>query len=212
MLYAQLGKNIPLFELSKAEQDRVGTQLNNDLKQAQKLKSTVDFQREKLVEQAEYEKTDEGAIQKSIRITFEKWSLKGEFEKQADYEERLRNQSQYTFTQTCTEQIFSKVQSIITKSIIKELQPYNADNEYFEVEFKINGIEWKSNINVPIKNAEIFKKNWSGMKPKFSKYDWCFVNKTLCPTIIMAISGKVYHAFRMKVYQAFRVKVYRAIR
>lgn len=174
---------------SETEVKRMVTQIENDLKQAEKLKTPIDFQREKerktLATQAEYEKTDAGTIKKNIKATFELWNQKGEFEKQADYEERLQKQSQNAFTKTCIEQIKNKVRNYSDYyALSKELLPYNADNEFFIIKFKINGIEWQSKINIPIANAEKFKNNWSDLKFEINDFDWCFVENALCPTLI----------------------------
>lgn len=164
-------------------------QMDKELKAAEKLKTSIDFQREKdriaLAAQAAYEKTDAGSIKKNIKANFELWNQKGEFEKQADYEERLQKQSQNSFTKKCIEQIKNKLRNYHDYyALSKELLPYNADNEFFIVKFKINGIEWQNKLNIPIANAEVFKSNWSNLRSEINDYDWCFVDDTLCPTLI----------------------------
>jgi len=154
----------------------------NELRKAQKLKTSVDFKREK---EAKYEKTDMFSIYKNIKTVFEEWNHKGEFEKHADYEERLLNKSQNAFTQICIEQIKRKIDDYNDyNDLNKELQIYNADNEFFTVKFRINSIEWQSKINVPISDAENFKNKWSGLQLVINDYDWCFVENALCPTLI----------------------------
>jgi hypothetical protein len=168
-------------------------QMDKELKIAEKLKTSTDFQREKekevLKKQAEYELTNAGTIKKNIKTVFEMWNNKGEFEKQQDYEERLQKQSQNEFIQTCIEQIKNKINNYTDNDLIKILQPYNADNEFFSITFNINGIECQDKLNVPISDAERFKKNWSSLRSKTSDYDWCFVNNALCPTVITLSDG-----------------------
>jgi len=170
----------------------------NEMKQAEKLKTSSDFQREKeeklkkekkeneIKQQKKedaFERTDIGIIKKNIKTAFEKWNQKGEFEKQTDYENRLQNQSQNAFDQICIEQIKSEINNK-DYYLNKELLPYNADNEFFNVKFKINNLEWLSKINIPIANAENFKNNWLDLERTINNYDWCFVENTLCPTVI----------------------------
>ncbi len=154
----------------------------NELKKIQNLRTSVDVQREK---QATYEKTNAGAVQKKIKTAFEKWNQKGEFEIKDDYEKRLQNQSKDAFIQTYAEQIENNLPNYNGYNVLqKELQPYNADNGFFTVNFKINGIEWQSKITIPITDAENFKNNWRNMNPQINKYDWCFIENMLCPTLI----------------------------
>lgn len=171
----------------------------NEMKQAEKLKTTTDFQREKEAKlkkenkeneqkqqkkEESFERSDIGIIKKNIKNTFEKWNQKGEFEKQTDYENRLENQSQNAFDQTCIEQIKRKIENYNNYYLNRELLPYNADNEFFNVKFKVNNIDWLGRIDIPIANAENFKNNWTNLKIKINNYDWCFVENTLCPTLI----------------------------
>ena len=156
---------------------------SQELKKAQKLKTNGDFQRE-------IEKTDKGSIKREIKDTFEKWNQRGEFEKQVDYEERLQIKSQTILVQICIEQIKNKIVGYNNDKDLKmELLPYNADDEFFTVKFSINGIEWQSKITVPIAGAVHFKNNWSSLKSEINKYDWCFVNNSLCPIFITLSDG-----------------------
>jgi hypothetical protein len=174
----------------------------SELKQAEKLKTSVDFQREKKQKeekarkekeekarqaQEAYLKTDRGTLESNVKTAFEEWSIKGEFEKQSDYEERLKNQSQDGFTKICIEKTHKIISGLrITKM---DLQPYNTDDEYFIVNFKLDNYsiirpEWQNKISIPIADAESFKNNWNGFKSEINDKNWCFVENTLCPTFI----------------------------
>ena len=174
----------------------------NELKKAQKLKTATDFNREKEAkakkEREAYERTDAGVIQRDIKIAFEQWNKKGEFEKQSDYEERLQNQSKNAFAQTCVEQIKNKLRN--EKPRMK-LQPYNTDNEFFTVNFEINNIEWQSKINIPIANAENFKSNfgWNNFQTRVKYYDWCFVENKLCPTLVTLFDDNNEYDFSLSL-------------
>jgi hypothetical protein len=151
----------------------------DELKKAQKLKTAVDIKREK---DATFAKTDAGYIQGSIKDAFNKWNQKGEFEKETDYNERLKTQSQGIFSQICIEQIKNRVSRGV--KLEKELSTYNSNDETFIVSFKINGIELQNKINIPISSAENFKNNWSNLRNEIDNYDWCFVANMLCPNLV----------------------------
>jgi hypothetical protein len=171
-------------------------QMEYDFKQAEKLKTSVDFQREKLKKEKEaqerYLRTDKGQIESNIKTSFEKWNTKSEFEKQTDYETRLQNDSQNSFSQICTEQIKSKINKYL--NLNKELLPYNVDNEYFMIKFKNahSGIKWESKLNISIANAEKLKNNWREFETEINQYDWCFVNDTLYPTSVTLLRTDGY--------------------
>jgi hypothetical protein len=185
---------------SKSQCEKTFTKMNNEFKQAEKLKNATDFRLEKeakarkeqaekerklRAEQEAYAKTDIGSIQKNIKSEFEKWNPKGEFEKEIDYTERLKNQSRTAFDSICLEKIKTKINGLNSYYWTKELSTYNSEKEFFPVLFKTNGVEWQSKINIPISQAENFKNNWSNLKMKIDDYDWCFVENSLCPTLIV---------------------------
>lgn len=163
-----------------------------ELKRLESLKTTIDFNREKeqgkykklQYEQEIYEKTDIGDIKKNIKLAFEQWNQKGEFEKEVDYAIRLKNQSQNEFDSICTGKIKDKIKKMNFYSWNKELSAYNSESEYFSVSFKINNLAWQSKINIPIANAQNFKNAWNDLTFKIDDYDWCFVNNNLCPILV----------------------------
>lgn len=180
---------------SKSQCDKVFAQMKNEFNQAEKLKNATDFKLEKeskaIAEQDAIYKTDRGSIVKDIKSKFEKWNQKGEFEKDADYLKRLQVESQNMFEEICIEQIKNKIKNYSdNNNLSKELLTYNSEGEYFTVIFKINGKEWQNRINIPIAKAENFKKNWSYLRFKIDDYDWCFVENSLCPTLLKLEENK----------------------
>ncbi|MEI6556642.1 MAG: energy transducer TonB [Paludibacter sp.] len=187
---------------SEIEVKRLINQFKSELKQAEQLKTSVDFKREKkakdkkereererkLKEQQEaYERTDAGSIKKSIKESFEEWNRKGEFEKEADYFLRLKNKSQDAFLQICLEQIKSKVGYYYCNDIEKELSIYDSEKELFTVTFKRKEVKWQNILKIPIANAANFKKKWSNLECKIDDYDWCFIENNLCPKLITLV-------------------------
>lgn len=185
---------------SKTQCEKVFTQMGNEFKQAEKLKNATDFKLEQeakahklkmekekilLAEQEAYQKTDVGNIRRNVQSAFEKWNQKGEFEKEIDYAERLKTQSQKAFEEICIKQIKDKIKNYNNEyNFKKELSTYDSENEFFTVSFKINGVEWQNKINIPISQAQNFKTEWSDLDSEINDYDWCFVENSLCPTVI----------------------------
>lgn len=173
---------------SKSQCEKIFTQMNNEFKQAEKLKNATDFRLEKeakdLKEQEAIEKTDFGSIRKNIKYAFEKWNQKGEFEKENDYSVRLQKQSHIAFDGICLEKIKDKINNFSTYNWEKKLSTYDSENEFFTVFFKINGIEWQSSINIPISQAEKFKIDWPDFDFIMDVYDWSFVENSLFPSVV----------------------------
>lgn len=175
-------------------------QYNNELKKAENLKTEVDFKKDKIKKNKEialqkaieqkkilelYNNSDYSIISKNIKSEFENWTKKGEFEKEADYFNRLQIKSQNVFEEICLKQINDKINNYnVDYNLRKELSTYNSEGEYFMIVFKINNVEWQNKINIPISKAENFKNNWSQLKFKVDDYDWCFVENSLSPTLV----------------------------
>ena len=179
---------------------------SNELEKAEKLKTSEDFRREKAEKEKEekelkerqqqeaYKSSDVGRIEKNIKEAFEEWNKKGEFEKQADYEERLKTQSQEAFSRICMEKVKSRIKykkdELYGGGIKVESLVYNADSESFSVSFKIpyEGTKWQSLINIPIAQAEDFKREFYDPDCEVGDYNWCFVGNTLYPTLVTIYS------------------------
>lgn len=188
---------------SKAQVEKVLAQMEKEYAAAEKLKNKIDFQiereakarkekaqkeQEQLRLQAEFERSERGLIQRNIRSEFLKWNQKGEFEKEADYLVRLQNKSQEKFDDICLQQIKKGIEDKIEDQRYggwrKTLSPYNAEEEFFIISFKIGSLQWQSTINIPIEQAENFKKIFYDMEYDIGEYDWCFVENSLCPSLI----------------------------
>lgn len=198
---------------TEAEVKNLVTQLDKDFKTAEKLKTAIDIQREKerkeLAIKEKYERSFEAAIKNNIKSAFEKWNNKGEFEKQSVYEERIQNKSQNAFINVCVEQIKNKIEHYkLLYSLKKVLLPYNADNEFFIIKFSINEIEWENKINIPLADAENFKKSWSSLDCKIDDYDWCFVGHELCPNLITLSDQKRNFQFTLPLENQKEITYY----
>lgn len=163
---------------SEAEIDNLSKRFQNEMKNAEKLKTNVDLKREK-------EKTDRGSIQKNIKSAFLNWNQKGEFEKQADYEVRLQKQSQNKFTEICVEEIKKKISSFRSSDLSMNLLTYDSEKEVFPTLFKFKKREWTTNQKISIDKAQNFKeKEWQNFQWQKEESDWCFIENDLLPSII----------------------------
>ncbi len=186
-------------ELQKAESLKTAEEIGQEKQKAEteKRKSEETAEKRRKAEEARaairrYESSDRGQIENLIKHNFANWQTKGEFEKQADYEERLKTQSLQKFPEICVEaikyRIINKIYNpflwhdrIRTKYLV-----YNSEDEFFDVSFALkNGTEWRSKINIPIENAENLKNKFEYLKVKINDYDWCFVDNSLYPTLVI---------------------------
>jgi len=78
----------------------------------------------------EYYGTDLGAIAWMTKVQFEKWLIKGEFEKEFDYAKRLETLSRTVFDSICYDNFFIHVNNFELLSH-REISYYNAENESF---------------------------------------------------------------------------------
>jgi hypothetical protein len=169
-----------------------------ELKKIQKLKTAAELKQEKdrqtLLAQQEFEKTDYGSIYKSIKSDFQPWNQKGEFEKQIDYDERLKNQSKDKFIEVCIKKTQETIKNFggNDSQLRKELLKYNSEDESFTVSFKFKEKEWQNKLKIPIEKAEGFKEKWNQLKWQKNHDDWCLIGNDLFPTIITLAYSNTY--------------------
>ena len=130
---------------------------NNEIKKVEKLKTEVDFKKDKIKKEKELElkrtieqeknknklleefnNSDYSIISKKIKLEFENWLRKSEFEKQEDFLKRINKNSQKSFDSICNSillQAISKVETFNDLSL--EINEYDADKEFFKVKIKI---------------------------------------------------------------------------
>lgn len=116
--------------------------MKKELKQAEKLKTPAELKQEEEIRKAEERKkaeekalqeersTDLYSIKQKTKQDFIEWAKRGEFEKKADYEERMLHKEEYLNT------MFSKrLQNRIQKKEMGvTLLAYDIDNELYTVE------------------------------------------------------------------------------
>ncbi len=150
--------------------EKMAASYESEMKAAAKLKIKADFEREKLeADKAAKEKrkeeisgTDYGKIISELRDSYSKWSKKGEFEKQEEWNARLMQESEKVFTKLCN--MIVPIEGHIYNcnydgtdvtgyGYWTELGKYNADGEFFN--FTFNNLNLK--LSVPLTQAENFK-------------------------------------------------------
>ncbi len=150
------------------------------------------------INDGKYEYTDRGSIQKNIKSAFLKWSQKGEFEKQADYEVRIQKQSQNKFTEISIEEIKKKINSFRSSDLSINLLTYDAENEFFPTLFKFKGREWKNQVKISIDKAQNFKENeWRNFQWQKEESNWCLINNEMFPSKIYLKRNSHYITFNL---------------
>lgn len=187
--------------------------LGRDLKEAEKLKNTIDFQRDKAKkEEAErkkqfelakvkerqrqyeikkkeedkreyFEKSDFVTIRNKIKESFIGWIQKGEFEKSEDYQIRIVSNSGIAFDSLCFKTIMQAVND--KEGFYSKLLKYNADTENYGIEFTINNLTIKDSAHIPIEDAVKFRNNFDGFQIYADYTDWLFVDNYLAPKKII---------------------------
>lgn len=89
----------------------------------------IENERQKKIQ--EFERSDYGILQESIKNEFSKWLIKTDFESSLDYDNRVKNHSQQKFKSIISEKITKSKE--IYNSISARLGDYYPDNESFAV-------------------------------------------------------------------------------
>ena len=159
VIYAGLEK---LYERNPSAASQLKSSYEKEIKDAAKLKNKTDYEREKLIadkearekRRKEIAETDYEKVINNVRYFFSEWSKKGEFEKQEDWNTRLIQKSEKTFTTLCNQSV-----SLIAncgRRYSYRLEEYNADGEFFTVDFAAND-HLKLKLKIPYSDAERFK-------------------------------------------------------
>ena len=159
------------------------------LREAEKLKTSIDFEREKKAKEKEFslKQTDYTKLKYGIKSEYDKWLRKNEFERSEVYNQRIINNSQIVFDSICFKNIDDQIKStFFTAHLFK----YNSETEKFDLEIEINdGLKIKDSLYVPIANAEKFKSLATyGSYIYAPEYDWSFINNYLCPRKITLVN------------------------
>ena len=126
------------IEKYKEEQERIAEELRKKKEAEEEKERQIELakkrqEQERLREEErkkrEFENSDYGKISSEIKIEFEAWLEKGEFETNSEYEARIKNKSDETFN-SITESVIKSIKDEYLKPIFKvRLDQYNAENQ-----------------------------------------------------------------------------------
>lgn len=165
------------------------------LKEAEKLKNSKDFEKDKLkkdkkkteIAEREYINSDENILKNSISNDFQKWLKKGEFEKQNDWEIRINSEYEKAFNEICRENFEERININNLYNYEIRLDSYDSEKEIFPIKIlkRISSNSSKfvtGSVNVPINKAEKFKE-YIGKKISFNilETEWRFDDHNLFP-------------------------------
>lgn len=192
-----------------ARTKQIMQQMGVEIRAAEKLRTKADTQREKnkeLAEQKEkqekeYANSDKGKVMAQVKQNFAAWCQKGEFEKAADAEERLKTQSEEAFCEICTKALTRYANAYAKQTILGN---YDTEKERFFLGFKYrghadpndadgqfftDGVIGACYYDVPVAEAPDFKDRFESFRDWDEDYNgrqyvvprWCFVNNSLVP-------------------------------
>lgn len=130
--------------------DQLATNYENEIKAAKKLKNNVDLERER---KEAMRGKDMGHVYDDIKSSFEKWSRKGEFEKEIEHEDRLKTKSEEKFISCCNNVMASFISNYAANAEFV-LGRYDSEKETFSVEIG----NWDLSLPIQFSQAETFKK------------------------------------------------------
>lgn len=121
-------------------------------------------------------------IKLSVKSVFSKWCEKGEFEKMAAVEVRLRTESKEAFDKICYDAIVEKARSLSSSIAAQDrkISTYDSEREVFKITLMIHGIQEVFELHVPISVAQYFKLDFPTLPLSFGK-TWGLLDGKLYP-------------------------------
>lgn len=125
---------------------------------------------------------DMTAIRKAVKDKFSAWCEKGEFEKAASVDERLRTGSKAAFDKICFDAILEQIGKKINQvsSAERKISTYDSEKESFSITVPVLGIMQQFSLNVPIDVAQQFKADFASLPLSFGG-KWGVLNGKLYP-------------------------------
>lgn len=128
---------------------------------------------------------DMASIRRVVKEKFASWCKKGEFEKAAAVDERLRTDSKVAFDKICFDAILKQISKKVSQvsSAERMISTYDSEKETFEVTVSVLGIIQQFSLNVPIDVAPQFKADFPFLPLSFGS-QWGVLNGKLYPKSI----------------------------
>lgn len=191
---AKAGFNLAYMEYAykhgAAAAKRLLNAANAELRVAEKLKNSADRLRE-------FYETDKGMVYKTVKDKFALWMQKGEFEKQANFEERLCDSTKIKFGEIC-EDAFNDITDILLHGskdnsedekikLEKQLDTYDSENEQFTMYCTSHeAYTAVVKLHIPISEAQDFKETFEANDIFINKIkDGVFVGNIFVPTVLV---------------------------
>ena len=146
-------ENERIIQQQKSKEDST-----RQAKYNQKVKDYAEIRKE-----IEFEQTDFGKLQKSVKKDFEKWLKKGEFETNEDYKKRINAKADITFNHIRDSIINNDITRfrIDNEMSIGTLKDYNIENQTFTVTWDNGSIP---DLKIPSKLAQAFSDPYRNAK------------------------------------------------
>lgn len=197
-----LGSAIIIFATYNSSEhcEKIFSQMVKEFKESEKLKNEIDYRIEKeflikkenkekeeklRIEREKFEETDYGGILIEILESFRQWNQRGEFERETEYNIRLEKYSINVFDSICAEYTFRRIYHFDLNDYEKEISIYDSEIESFIISFNFNNNYLQYKIIIPFNQAQNFKNSFPYSRFYDDKYNWCFINNSLCPTSII---------------------------
>jgi hypothetical protein len=149
-----------------------------------------------------YTTSDYVRIKNLIKGNFNLWLQKGEFEKTADYQNRISRNSSNAFDSICDETL---TEAFEDEDFSSSLLKYNADTEKFGIEFHFSSVSFCDSIKIPIEDASKLKDDYAdgiangnvfldNPSPVYvwsiDNKDWRFLDYNLVPRKITVLNAE----------------------
>lgn len=216
--------------IEKSELIALITIWTEKLKAAEKLKTTIDFEREKKEkdlkekklldekllqeetrikdeEKRKFDNSDKIRLEKSIVNDFTKWLNKDEFEKQEDYEKRISNQLEKEFQNVCINAFKERIDEVERYNFEIKLEQYNSEEEFFPVTITISGYQYQGNLIIPIDKAQQLKENLRFYSKNFTQSEWFFTDNYLVPNLLYLTNGDLLYKITLTLPQKEEAKM-----
>lgn len=201
-------------------------QFNREIKDAEKLKTSVDFQRDKEKKEKEqreaklkeienqkkqailekerlekekiekYNNSDLVKVKSDVFEKFQTWYKKDEFEKSEQYESRIKESANENFEKINAQAIQNRIDDHYQNQVKFTLGSYNADKEYFSIELEFKELKWNDIVKVPLGKAPEFKDDFNFEDADITFTGWGIYNNNLYPNRIVVKQEKDEKAFQ----------------
>lgn len=125
------------------------------------------------------------AIKQFVKSKFSQWCEKGEFEKAAAVDERLRSSSKLIYDKICFDAVVGQVRqnNNLANVTARSISTYDSEKECFDITLTIQGVKQMVTLKVPISIAPLFKENFQSLSLSYGN-SWGLLNGMLYPKIL----------------------------